>query len=216
MKKFCLFLIMTILLGTGCATKKPFTYEDSAADINTSPKTNLTVLVNTLTDKRENKKIDEIYESDPILEIQSIMTKELVSTGLFGQVTSVPRSTDNQKTEADVLITPSLLKMNWHVPGYEAMQGNAFVVSALTGGLGGIIYGSTKTDVLGNTKLHVIVQNSETNETLLDQVYEGSYEEKLAKLSCDTPETKSRVVEKSLKLAIEKFKKDLTNIYSKI
>ncbi len=216
MRRFSLLVIIAILVCTGCATKKPFMYEDS---VNTSsiPKTNLTVSVNSIQDKREDeKKIDEIYESDPITEIQSIITKELVSTGLFSLVTGLPDPNENQNKKMDILITPSLLKMDWYVPDYEAIIGSAFVVSALTGGIGGAIYGSTETDVYGNIKFHVKILDNKTNEIILDQTYEGSYEEKLAKFSCDTPETKSRVVGKSLKLAIEKFKKDLTNIYSKI
>jgi len=75
-----------------------------------------------------------------------------------------------------------------------------------------LAYGSTSTDVIGNSAIFVRVVDRKSGTELLSKEYTGSYTEGMTKLSCDTPETKAKMVEKSLKVALEELKSDLKTV----
>lgn len=107
-------------------------------------------------------------------------------------------------------IEGELEKLDWFVPGYDSMLKKAFASSLLTGGLGGIAYGSTETLVQGNAVLKI--RWLQSGREALNREYVGYYEEKIKKLQCDTVETKSRVAGLALSDAIEKLLKDMGSI----
>ena len=156
-----------------------------------------------------NKDIDKIYSGKPIEEIQNIIYTELMSTGLFKEIVF------NDSSDTDITIEPSLTRMEWKVPNYGQMQGKAFAAGAFTGLVGGMIYGSTKTDVYGDTSLYVKIVENDTGKIIIDKEYEGHCEEKMAKLNCDSTETKAKMVGNSLKKALEALKVDLNDAVDK-
>ncbi len=107
---------------------------------------------------------------------------------------------------------PTLEEMKWEVPNYDRILATAFVTSLLTGGVGGVIYGSTKVDVYGDTTLKIKIIEQDTGKILIDKDYKAHIKERKAKLSCDTSTTKSEICGKSLKAAMELFKIDLAKI----
>lgn len=213
LKRLVLFVILAALIS-GCAAKSPFVY-DKPIDIPEPNQGVIVAVIAPLTDLREDddKEIDKIYAKQPLEDIQEILLKELMSTGIFKEIIFSP--TDDGNITADINIEPSLVEMRWEVPNYDDILNKAFLTSMLTGGIGGAIYGSTKTDVYGDTSLYIKIVQYPTEEIIIEKQYDGHCEEKVAKLSCDTPETKARMVGLSLEKALETLKVELTEKFSK-
>ena len=216
-RRVFLLFCAAVLLG-GCAAKSQFLY-DLPQVSQDMPKGSVVALVSTVDDKRSgDKEIDRIYDCEPLENVQKIIVEEMKSTGIFKNVIGVPKGGQPEQivseSDADILISPAVIKMDWEVPGYKEMLGKVFAVSILTGGIGGAIYGSTETEVLGETTVHVTLKNIKSGEVLLDKSYSGRYEEKMIRFRCDTPSTKARMVSKSLKAAIDFLKEDLWKVLS--
>ncbi len=204
MKKL-IFAVFFLVFISGCATKSQFTYDPIVAPETTG--TIVAVMTPVVDSRQDEKEIDKFYENDPAQEVQLILLKELMSTGLFKEVVAVENISD--EPDAEFFIEPTMYKLEWMVPGHDAMVTKAFVTSMLTGGVGGVIYGSTKTDVFGETNLHLKITEAKTGNVLLEKNYTGKHQEKMAKISCDTPGTRTMMVGKSLKFAVEEIKNDL-------
>jgi len=196
---------------SGCAAPAQFSYDHPQTTASTPGMPTLAVA--DLIDQRAGpSEIDNAYVDDPVDEIDDILEEELLSTGLFGEVVRVQADEDISLTKPDLLMTAELLEIQWEVPDYDAIVAKAFTTSLLTGGIGGVFYGSTETDVYGDTLLHVRVVDFGTGQVLLDNSYAGHSEERMAKLQCDTPSTKALMVGKALKLAMEQLKADLSTV----
>ena len=213
MKRSHLCVLLTLFV-VGCATKSEFLYDHP--NITENSPSGLVAACEKLQDKRQKPcKLDKIYYADPIEEIGKIIQQEIVSTGLFVQVIQLSEG-DTKVSEgglhgdADLLVSAKLREMNWIVPNYAAMLGKTFGVSVLTGGIGGLIYGSTETDVYGDAKISIKVVDLQFNRTLLDKDYVGHAEEKMKKLACDTPSAKARMVGEAIKGIMQQFKEDLS------
>ena len=212
MKRLLLFILLSLLF-VGCATKSEFLYD--YPKITQNNPSGLIVACEKLKDKREKPcEIDEIYEADPIEEIGRIIQQEIMSTGLFANVIHmsevVEEKDDHRSNEtADLLVSAELLEINWEVPDYDDMVGKTLGISVFTGGIGGMIYGSTETEVYGDAKIRIKVIDLHSKKTLLENVYEGHHEEKMKKLKCDTPTTKAQMIGDAIEAAMKKFKEDL-------
>lgn len=199
------------LLFSGCAATQ-FVYEHPAEPRVTGEGTVIAAVAPVTDVRGGDKAIDAIYAADPMKDIQVIIQEELMSTGLFDDVILLPSPV--KEHEATIVIESSVAKLNWEVPKYKDIVGTAFVVGFLTGGVGGIVYGSTATDVHSDVSLDVRVVEHGSGNVLLEKTYDGHCEEKFPKLKCDTPETKAMMVGKSLKRTMEAMIFDIQKVMS--
>jgi len=209
--------IIVVLLGfmslvlMSCASAK-FSYElPPAPSMQEGEKV---IATRNVQDERADKSIDAIYERNPFEDINSIVKEEVMSTGLFKDILIVPdeRWSDHdylRQNNVDLVLDMSVKKLMWEVPNYDQIITTAFVTSLFTLGIGGLIYGSTSTDVYGHVLINAKLIDPETGKTLIDKDYIGTYKDTMAKLSCDTPGTKSKVIGSSFKNCMNKFKADL-------
>lgn len=107
-----------------------------------------------------------------------------------------------------ILISVELDSLKWEVPGYQAMVKKVFFSSLLTGGLGGLAYASTKTHVHGDCSIRVTYSISGVK--FHEAKYEFKHVETMAKLKCDTRETRVRVVSAALSNVIGQAIADLS------
>lgn len=117
-------------------------------------------------------------------------------------------ASSSEKVTAELRLQPELRRLEWEVPGYGAILGKTFAVSVLTGGLGGGIYVSTPTTVNGYAEVHLELTVTEGGRVVLAREYGGFYTERMAKGSCDTRKTRTRMVTEAFKDAMEKFRAD--------
>ncbi len=207
-----IFMGLCIILLAGCATKSQFIYDHP--DENTlASQQELIALVMPVNDLREDEKeIDQIFADDPLLEIQKIIKEEIASTGYFSEV--ILQQENQPVVNADIIFVPHLRKMQWMVPDYDDMIGKVYIISFLTGGIGGVAYGSTETDVIGDVELKLEIIEQSTNDVLHEKIHSGHHKQKMAKMNCDAPETKATVVGKSLKNAMVELSSDLNEVFA--
>jgi hypothetical protein len=200
---------------TACAAKKPFLYQYPVQV--EQPAAGMKLACTCIKDRRQDHEIDKIYAENLTEDLNRIIEKEIQSMGLCKQVISIPRAEKVDKAlkenpDIDLVMYTSLKELVWEVPDYDRKVGTVFVLSFLTGGLGGVAYGSTKTDVYGNARIKITVIRTETGEKLIDKEYVGHIEERMALLKCDTPNTKARIVGLSVKSIMKQFKGDLKRV----
>jgi len=198
-------VITTILLVatlSGCATQREFKgiamYHEPITHLERDSH-NTTVAFSDFSDSRSGREIDQIFEKPPIDSLKEILMTEMDESGMLLK---------GSNSDASYTINGELKKLSWEVPGHEGKVKAAFTVSLLTGGLGGLAYGSTKTPVYGEIELKLSVTRND-GSTLLEKTYSGKSEEKMALLKSDTPNTMSMVVGKSLNIVIKEFIEDL-------
>lgn len=211
MVKKILSVILFSFLVSGCSTK--FVYDHPPACNDVKDYQAIAALAS-VQDERTQRVIDRIYEENPIQDIDIIFKEELMSTGLFTHVIPFENRDSTKDIEADIIVFPNLLHMDWEVPNYDQICTTAFVLGLFTGIVGGTIYGCTDTDVYGDTTLHIKTIDSKTGEILIDQEYAGHCESEKLKFTCDSLDTKATSVGDSLEAAIDKFKADLIETLS--
>jgi hypothetical protein len=195
-------LAVTILLlvTSGCLSQKPLPY--AAVSRNVVP-TGPRLQVLPVEDKRLAK--DEL---DKLLEIPKCVEQALVAemegVGLFQSVAN------GSPGGTGYTLRVVLEDFRWEVPKYDALVGKAFGISIATGGLGGLIYGSTDTPVLGHTTMLVVLSSPQSE--LINKRYVGRVEEERAKLNCDTASTRREMAAKGLADAIRQFKADVLQV----
>lgn len=200
-------LLCVIVLVSGCATKGKFVYEPSPRPAENA-KGKLVAALAPLADTRERKhQFNSYYDGDPIKDLQAILENELLGTKLFNKVITV--SERNLDVTADVMIEPTLQDLEWNVPDYDALLTKMFIVSFLTGGIGGAIYGSTDIDVHGKATIAIRVTDKVKGTVLIDKSYDGHYDEQIATMQCDLPQTKVKMANESLKKTIALINSDL-------
>jgi hypothetical protein len=204
-----LLLFTLVVLTSACATPSEFIYpEISKSTLYNEEK--LVCELEELKDKRtQQKEIDKIYKNPPVIEIQKILQKELINSGFF---TEIHLATEIPNDHAGYLIKPSLVRLEWEVPDYDNLVGTTFVVSLLTGGIGGLVYASTSTDVFGYVDLEIELYDLSTENLLTKKIYKGLIKQNMAKLSSDTPETKATIIGLAAQSAINQFKEDLLTL----
>lgn len=164
-------------------------------------------------DRRTDKEIDEVLDGASLAAVDRALQAEVAGSGVAQQVVVLPGASrgsdlDAQQKGAAVVVEPVLEEMVWEVPDYKQKVATTFVVSLLTGGIGGLTYGSTSTDVYGRTKLTVTFIDVATGRKLT-KTYEVKSQEQMAKLFSDEAETKSKLVGASLTSAMQQFRTDL-------
>lgn len=166
-------------------------------------------------DRRENRKIDDIYENNnPLQAIVKIVGEEVRSTGLFEKVLLIPeeqRDKDAYLKENNVefLMSAFLKEFKWTVPNYGLKVGVAFA-AILLGGIPGVAFGCVRTDVYGDTVMNITVKDMSSGRLIIDKEYVGHYNERQMLFTCDNPSTKATVGGTSLKTVMEEFKADFT------
>lgn len=210
-------LFILIILASGCSTSSEFIYpENSKSTLYNGEK--FFGELDELQDKRtqdkrtQDKEIDEIYKTPPVIEIQKILQDELINSGIFSEI---HLALETPKSQAGYLIKPSLIRLEWEVPGYGSMVGTTFGVSLLTGGIGGLIYGSTSTDVFGYVDLEIELYDLSSDKLLTKKLYKGLAKQNMAKLSSDSHETKATIIGLAVQSAINQFKEDLLTLVQK-
>jgi hypothetical protein len=144
-------------------------------------------------DVRNESSLDAILNDSSSNQIRGAILNSLNDSGLFSQ-------SDGAGTH--FLIRAEIVKLQWFVPGYEAMLKKVFVTSFLTGGLGGVAYGSTETEVHGICEL--VIKVDANGRQVLCSSYAEQHIEKMVKLKCDTMDTKSRVAGIAVSRALDK------------
>lgn len=204
----CLFAVLL----AGCSSSTQFIYPNTQAS---APKSDGLVLVcKNLNDQRNNKDLDKSYTSNPVIDIQQILSNEALSTGLFKTVGIVTDEQSNninylKQEKVDFLMEATIKKLEWEVPNYDAKLTTTFVVSFLTGGIGGLLFTAIPTDVYGHSIISMKIIDVNTEAVYLDKEYIGKSEESIALLKSDFPETKATVAGNAVKICMDQFKADL-------
>lgn len=152
---------------------------------------------------------------DKVLELPScfdvVIANELTNSGLCKAVELKPNASTNSQYDLQC----TLHCLEWEVPDYKHKVRTAFTVSLLTGGIGGVAYGSTSTEVYGRAKMRFVVSEKNRNEVLLDREYSGAATERKSKFNCDTATTYREMAAKAFQQAFEQFKADLEKVILK-
>jgi hypothetical protein len=170
-------------------------------------------------DRRTDRQIDEVLDGGSVTAVDKTIREETASAGVAQKVVPVPSFPQRSNQElmdqgVSVMIEPALEEMAWEVPNYTQIWATTFIVSVLTGGVGGLIYTSTPTDVYGRTKLTVRMIDVASGREIT-KTYAGSSQERMAKLSSDRAETRSKMVGQSLSSAMQQFRTDLVSFAGK-
>jgi hypothetical protein len=205
MKHGVILLLLLVAMLNGCASGGPRTIalQTKATSFAAQHSIEASALKVTVSDQRADRSIDQILSQKVPDTIKEVIDQSLRETKAI---------TIQPAIDAPIEIVGELTKLEWFVPGYDAMLKKVFVASFLTGGLGGVAYGSTETPVRGNVMIKLKALKS--GRELLNREYAGVHEEKMAKLKCDVMATKSRMAGFALSDAVEKFVKDLDSIGS--
>lgn len=200
-------LVLLLLLSSGCASRKPLPYEHSAA-VQAAAGAPL-LSVKPMVDERPDRRKDR---TDSVLAIPAcvdvVIAAELERSGLFSKVVLVT----NELSPKGFMLEGKLRDFRWEVPNYEQKVGTATVLSVVSGGIGGMIYGSTGTDVLGHATIRFVLRDLKENRVLLDQEYKETVTEETTKLACDTPKTCRAMASKALKSVLDRFKEDAARL----
>jgi hypothetical protein len=200
----CFLSVAAILSLTGCITQKPLPFVYSPAK-NPSPDAPALQLTPLRDGRRTKDGMDKVLDLPKALD--AVLEQELRNSGLFSKV-EVDQTAAGTR---DIKLTGLVNKLQWEVPSHGRKVATAAAISFATGGIGGVIYGSTDTEVFGHAQFHFTVTSS-TNSILLDRDYTATAEEKKAKLNCDTPATFREVAAKAFRLIVDQLTADLQKI----
>ena len=190
-----------VLLGSGCVSQKPlpFTYSTPLRAPIGAP----TLAVLPAQDARGAKDdMDEALRLPQCLD--AVIVQELANSSLFSNV----ELQTNGQPKADYVLQCKINKLSWDVPDYDDLLGTEFIVSFLTGGVGGVIYGCTDTDVFGYADINFNLVSRRDQRPMLNRDYDSTFIETKIKFKCDTPNTYREVAAKSLRMSFDRFEND--------
>ncbi len=199
-------LLLVAMLGLGCATKPnkvrlPYEWPENTA-ITAMPASAPTANIASVLDTREDASID-MYLEEPFADtIRAIIAAELTQSRVFSSV--APRSISDA-TPAEFELGVVVEDASWMVPNYDRILKTAFWTSFMTGGIGGVAYGSSSTPVFGRAALSVTATRTSDRTIVFQQRVEAIHEEKMAKLSSDTLTTRLRMISIALKRTMEQL-----------
>ena len=202
---------------TGCgATRVPLRYDYPRPRLNPDGPV---IACRGTEDRRTDRQIDEVLDGGSVTAVDKAIQEEVASVGVAQKVMPLPSFPGLSKQElidkgVSVVVEPALERMAWEVPDYDQIWATTLVVSILTGGIGGLIYTSTPTEVYGHTKLTVRIVDV-TSGREVTKTYAGSSQERMAKLSSDRAETRSRMVAQALNSTMQEFRTDLAEFVGK-
>jgi hypothetical protein len=208
MKPIQLVLIIPLVVAsllTGCARQRfGYPLPASAAPNPTGKAAEILAI----SDVRTNRQIDEALVTNYLSQVAEVLTAELQSMGhlrsVFVQGTNSIR--------ADLLVRTEMQRLEWEVPNYNTIIGITFFASLLTGGIGGIIYGSTSTDVNGMAVVRFEISDINPQRVIMSREFTGRHKERVSKLNCDSNETKARVASLAFRDAVEQLKAELRRV----
>jgi hypothetical protein len=194
-----------LLLTSGCVSPKslPYQFSQPLPPPGDAPEL---VLVPTKNLRPASDNMDKVLKLPNC--IDSVLVTELQGAGLFKKV----GLSTNGVVADRYLLEPSLIDLRWEVPDYKRKVGTAFTISLLTGGIGGVGYGVTGTDVFGHATLHVKLTDTQQKQVVLDRQYQATAKDNRSKFSCDTPNTYRDMAARALKQVVEDLKKDLREL----
>jgi len=212
LKKGLIFCSLILFLN-GCATTTPFIYDypQTAKPVVTE----LKIVITYPKDEREpNKEVDKMWSKNPVEDIGKVIEDEIQSTGLFRETVLIKKGEDEKIALNDVqmVLKTSLKELAWEIPNLKEQENKTLVISILTGGIGGLVYGSCSTDFYGKAKLRVVLEDRETKKVLLDKEYFSRAEEKMARLKTDSAEERAKIIGKAVKQIVDQLKADLEQI----
>jgi len=197
-----------ILLLTGCAATNLQYDLPQATNVAI---TDLKIAVAHPEAKRQpNKDVDKMWANEPSEEMQEVIQGEVKSTGLFRETISLAK--DEEPHDCQLILNTSLKELAWEIPNLKAQEGKMLVISALTGGLGGLAYGSGSTDFYGKAKMHIILKEMATGKVLIDKEYSSRVAKKMARLKTDSYEQRSKIIGEAVKQVMNEFKIDLDRV----
>ncbi len=207
MKAKILSLVLLAVLLAGCATRKPSVYEfpprtppaDGAKSLGALPATS---------ERYASNDLDKILNIPQGLD--EVVLKEMESTGRFSYAIPVTKL-GASKDSTDFVLHVTLKQLDWEIPDRDAINGTTFGVTVATGAIGGLVYGSTSTEVKGRATMALKLTNSK-GWVVLNKEYSGRADMKVAKMNCDTPATGRKVAGKAVKDIMDQFKKDLSQV----
>jgi hypothetical protein len=189
--------------ASGCAANRQpiqLPYPMPAMGQATTSAATPTAEIVTVTDTRVDRSLDMFLSERPDDFLRRAVAAELEAGGAFAHVT--PKAAT--PSAAAVGIDLELKDLSWAVPNHEGIVKTAFWTSFLTGGLGGLAYGSTDTLVFGRAVIALKVTERAGGQVIFNETVDAMQEEKIAKLKCDTLETRSRVMAVALKKVLTK------------
>ena len=200
---FALSLCAVALAFAGCAAQRQIVHLPYALPAaGTARPEAPSAILTTVTDARDDRLLNQFIEAPPADFLREAFAAELRAAGTCSTVTLRPAH--EPPHPEDFRIELELRDASWAVPNHAKMAKTAFWTSFLTGGLGGLAYGSTEAKVYGHAAIAVKVTARATNAVLLDATFEHLHEEATSKFKCDTPTTQARVIAAALRGAVQK------------
>jgi hypothetical protein len=196
--------ILLAVTAIGCVSQKPLPFNYSA--LKAAPESAPSLDVRPTESQRFAKdKMDKVVDLPDGL--NHIILRELKNSGLFRNVEmKVPStSTTNYSLQA------TLKELRWNVPNYKQELATTTTISALTGGIGGLAYGSTGIDVHGIARVQFVLKN-QRGGTVLNREYSSTFTERKSKMNCDTPATYREVAAGALKEVLNQFTRDVQQL----
>jgi hypothetical protein len=190
----------------GCATKPPvisLPYEMPATSMGSNVASASGAEIDIVQDTRADRSLDMFLSERPSDLLRRALAAELISTGVFPTV--APEASASSPSR--FIIEVNLCDVSWAVPNHDRMVKTAFWTSFLTGGIGGIAYGSTDTPVYGHAVVSLKLWDRVNGKVLLEQTFDATHEEHKAKLACDTLQTRAQVMALALKDVLNKAAK---------
>lgn len=209
MKTNSSILVILVLVSflTGCARQR-FSYPVPGAGEAKSDGPTLTV--DSVRDVRTNRRIDRVFVTNYLSEIQAALVADLQSTRKFR---SVSRAGESNGTGGEFSLKADLRDLQWEVPGYNGKVVTIGVLSLFTGAIGAFIYGSTSTDVNGTAVVRFELRSAgaggPAGGVLLEREFTGRHRERTSILSCDTYSTQARVTALAFRDAVAQCKVEL-------
>jgi hypothetical protein len=168
----CLIFCSLVLFVNGCATTTSLIYD--CPSVVKPAITELRIAITYPKDEREpNQKVDKMWSKNPIEDIGKVIQDEIRSTGLFRETVLRNKGQDEKIGLSDIqmVLRTSLKELAWEIPNPKEQENKMLVISILTGGIGGLAYGSGSTEIYGKAKLKVVLEDRETKRILLDKEY---------------------------------------------
>ena len=198
-------LLAALLLAGGCATTRqpiqlPYAFPAAVKPAPAAASVAPTAEIVQVTDTREDRSLDMFLNERPTEFLRKALAAELEAAGAFARVALH----EPTPAAAPIAIDLELKDLSWTVPNHKAMVKTAFWTSLLTGGLGGLAYGSTETPVFGHAVLVVKITERASGRVLFSDKIETLHEEKMAKLKSDSLETRARMMAAAMKTTLTK------------
>lgn len=194
-------ILLVVFCGVGCVSQKPLPYSYSMPQ--TRPAAGPRLVVAEVNDQRIQDDMDKVVKVGE--QVQEVVRKEMEAAGIFREV--MERAEDDG---ASFTLKPTITELRWEVPNYDRIIANSLIFGFATGAVGGVIYGSTGTDVYGYSAMHFVLLRGD--KEVLNKEYQAKIIERKTKMACDLPSTYREVAAKALQRIMQEFKSDLQKV----